>query len=467
MKKENIKLFILFFGFMILGALTASLGNDYFWHVKAGEYMVKNLTIPYIDVFSWYGIQNNLYWISHEWLSEVTIYGFKFIFGSAAPYVFCFVTYALIIIFLYLFNKKTLEKNTLFTIIWSAVGFMVFSKVMLPRPHMISFLLLVFTIYLLYDNYNNKESKKIYFLPLISMLWANFHGGSSNLPYVLCLIFIVGSLFNFKIGRLESKRIEKRQLIKYLVVFLLCALAVNINPHGFKMFTYPYVNMQDTFMLETILEWAPPSLSDLGDLPAYALLVVAALVMMLSTKKIRFVDLILLGAFVFLGLKSSKFIPLLYIVATFIVPSYMEKREEKLTKSVMIIFGFTILLLTSLIVYITMPRRQKMIPDEIIHYIKEKNPEKLYNHYNYGGYLIYNDIKVFIDGRADMYSKYNFRNAVDLAKYGHDYILNTYDFDMFVFMEGIQLQTELNKNPDYVMTKSVDGVVVYEKKVTE
>jgi len=467
MKKGNIKLFILFFGLMFLAALTASLGNDYFWHVKAGEYMVKNLTIPYVDVFSWYGIQKSLYWISHEWLSEVVIYTFKFLFGNAAPYVFCGVVHALIIGFLYIFNQKSLQKNTLFTILWSSIGFMVFSKVMLPRPHMISFLLLVFTVYLLYDNYYNKKSNKIFFLPLVSVLWANFHGGSSNLPYILCLIFIVGNLFNFKIGRLVSERIEIKQLLKYIAVFVLCALAVNINPHGFKMFMYPYENMQDSFMLKTILEWAPPSLSDFGDLSAFALLGVVALVMMLSIKKIKFIDLALLGAFVFLGLKSSKFIPLLYIVSTFIVPNYMERKEEEFTKGAMWIFGSTILLLGGLIVCLTMPRRDKMIPDEIISYIKEKNPERLYNHYNYGGYLIYNDIKVFIDGRADMYSKHNFRDAIDLATYGYDYILNSYDFDMFVFMEGINLQTELNKNPNYIITKSVDGVAVYEKKVTE
>ena len=99
MKKENIRLFVLFFGFMILAALTASLGNDYFWHVKAGEYMVKNLEIPYIDVFSWYGIEKGLYWISHEWLSEVFIYGFKFLFGNLGPYIFCLVIYALIVSF--------------------------------------------------------------------------------------------------------------------------------------------------------------------------------------------------------------------------------------------------------------------------------------------------------------------------------------------------------------------------------
>ena len=47
--------------------LTMRVESDYFWHIKAGEYMFKN-GILRKDVFSW--ILNGKYWMSHEWLFE-------------------------------------------------------------------------------------------------------------------------------------------------------------------------------------------------------------------------------------------------------------------------------------------------------------------------------------------------------------------------------------------------------------
>ena len=164
MKKFNWKLYLIFAGILLFALFNFGFGNDYYWHVKAGEYMVNNLKIPYHDIFSWYGISNNLYWMSHEWLSEVVLYIYRYIFKGLGPLIFNLSMYLLLITVIYKHNKEKLEKNKIFTFLWALVGFLIFSKVMLPRPHMISYTLLAFTIYILYDNFNNKNSKKIYFL---------------------------------------------------------------------------------------------------------------------------------------------------------------------------------------------------------------------------------------------------------------------------------------------------------------
>lgn len=39
---------------------------DYWWHLKAGEWIVQNKHVPVNDIFSWYGIENELNWTSHE-----------------------------------------------------------------------------------------------------------------------------------------------------------------------------------------------------------------------------------------------------------------------------------------------------------------------------------------------------------------------------------------------------------------
>ena len=51
-------------------------------------------------------------------------------------------------------------------------------------------IMLALTIFFSYDLFINENSKKIYFLPLVTLFWANFHGGSSNLSYIFCIIFL-------------------------------------------------------------------------------------------------------------------------------------------------------------------------------------------------------------------------------------------------------------------------------------
>lgn len=464
MKKFNWKLFLIFGGILFIAIFSFGFGFDYYWHVKAGEYIVNNLKIPYHDVFSWYGISQNLYWMSHEWLSEVVIYAYKYLFKGVGPILFSFSMYFILILVLFKCNQEKLEKNKIFTFAWALLGVIVFSRVMLPRPHMISYILLAFTIYVLYDNFNKKDSKKIYFLPIISMLWANFHGGSSNLPYILCFIFLVVGLFKFKFGKIEAEKISKNQTKKYLICGILSVLAIAINPHGLKMITYPYVNMGDSLMISNITEWASPSLNKTSDYGDFLLLGFIILTMITTKKKIKLVDLIILGAFLVLGFKSLKFISLLYIAATFIVFNFIEKFEFKIPK----VMTFSILITLILCFGILSPRlinkyNEKIIPDEIISHIKEKEPKKLFNYYGFGGYLIYNDIPVFIDGRADMYSKYNFKDAVDIENHGYDYLLSGYNFDMVVIPTNIPLNIHLSTNKNYKLTSQIEDVVIYEK----
>lgn len=465
-KKFNYKLFFLFAGILLLAAFSFGFGNDYYWHVKAGEYIVTNLKIPYYDIFSWYGISNHLYWMSHEWLSEVFLYLYKIIFKGLGPLIFCITTYVVFIFILFKCNSEKLEKNKLFTLFWALIGLITFSRVMLARPHMISYILLALTIYILYDNFNHKDSKKIYFLPLISMLWANFHGGSSNLPYLLCFIFLICGLFSFTFGKIEATKINKIQIKKYLICGILSVLAIAINPHGIKMITYPYINLQDNLMISSISEWASPSLNNVSDYGDFLLLGLVIIIMIVTRKKIKLIDFMVLGVFLVLGFKSVRFTSLLYIASTFVIFNYIEDYEFQFDKYLNIV-AIVIILVSgiSLGPKLVNSYNKKPIPDEIIDYIKEKSPERLFNFYDYGGYLIYNDIKVFIDGRADMYSKYNFSDAIDIQNRGYEYLLNGYNFDMFVIPNNIALNIHLSTNDKYVLVKQMDNVVIYEKIV--
>ena len=458
--------------------------NDYWWHIKAGEYIVTNKAIPFTDVFSWIGVKEGFYWHSHEWLAEIVLFfNFKLL-GEFSGYIFAVSLVLVLATLLYFFNREGYIQNKLLAIIWVFIGANSFIYVSSPRPHLISFIFLTITIYLLYEYRENEKSKKIWFIPLISFLWVNFHGGSSNLPYVLTFIFIFTGLFDFEIGKISFKRLSNKQIKTYLIIAICSVLVLVINPHGFDMITYPYSNMGDNFMLLNIAEWRSPDLKLKTDLIHYIIMAIPIMLFTTTKRKIDFIDLTLCFAFIYLTSKSIRFSILLYIVSTFFIFKYMEhlKFEFKTNKLIkltnkikvfsyklVLAFSFAIIIIIPLTV-ITSDVTEKLfkapISDEIIEYIKEAKPERLYNSYNAGGYLIYNDIPVFVDGRADMYSEGGtLKDAMNLDEMlvNVEEVINKYDFDMFLLDKDTQLVQYFEKINEFREVLKDDDYILFEK----
>lgn len=465
--KMNKKLSLVLIFFVVsIGLLCLSfysLDPDYLWHIKAGERIFYDGIIKY-DVFSWF--LKGKYWMSHEWLFEWFIFFLKNIFGKFHIIIYCGFFLGLLFYILFYKNRFNISKNILFSIVWISLVVLI-SLNMQVRPHLISYFLLSLTIYILYDLYNNEDSKKIYFLPLIEILWSNVHGGSSNLVYILCFIFFLVGLFDFNYIKIEAKRMKKGQLLKYFLVGIICCFSVLINIHGFKMFIYPYQNMVDKTMINNISEWRSTSLNDPIHYIYILELVFIFLVMIFSKKKFRFIDFVMFFISAYLGLKSIRFWFYTYIIANFYIFYYIDKR--KIDKGT----GVGICLLSVLFVIIFVIRIDRIINVDY-HYllskndiseVKRLNAKRLFNMYDYGGDLIYNNIDVFIDGRADLYSKYNYKDYLKITNLDGDYIslLNKYNFDYMIVNSKYPINTYLKYSNNYDRIYKNKSVIIYKK----
>lgn len=462
MKKNKVFILVSFICISIFLTSFFVLETDYFWHIKAGEYMFKNGPLTH-DVFSWFTYGK--YWMSHEWLFEVILYIFKLVFGNIHVIIYCFVAILSLFLILFFGNKDKLSKNIYYDLFYFMMFVLLSFGYVQARPHLFSYSFLALSTYLCIDLYNNKDSKKIFFLPLISILWANMHGGSSNMSYIIPSIFLVSGLFSFKFKKIESNRISKKQIYRYILIIILCMVGICINIHGIKLLIYPYINMMDTTMLNNISEWQPTSLKFIYHYYYYVFLLFVLITMIISSKKIRFIDIILFMAFAFLGLKSIRFWLYLPIVMSFIIFDYV--KEVKLSKYTLPIFYVLLVGLLGFSIYnfknVNLTYNLN-IDKELIEVLNEQKPKRLFNMYNYGGELIYHDVKVFVDGRADLYSKYNYKDYIDMSltkgnykqlfeKYNFDYYLLSKDYSVYDYimgMDGIQVLYEDN---DLVLIK--------------
>src|SRR5215204_169238 len=60
------------FAFAFLFASRPINDGDFWWHLKTGEYIIRNLSIPRTDFYSFTSFGKH--WVAHEWLSEVIFY---------------------------------------------------------------------------------------------------------------------------------------------------------------------------------------------------------------------------------------------------------------------------------------------------------------------------------------------------------------------------------------------------------
>ena len=465
MKKKKIIIAVLFIiSFSLFLTSLFKLEPDYFWHIKTGEYIYNNGIIKK-DIFSW--IVSNKYWMSHEWGFEIIIYSLKKIFSNYHIFIYLFSSFILLFLILYLFDKDKYYKNIPYTMLYILFFGIMFLPYIQIRPHMMSFVLLAILFYLLFDLYRNKDSNKIYFLPIISIIWANVHGGSSNLVYLFCFLFGIVGLFSFKFNKIEAIPLSKRQIKKYFIVGLLCIIGVLINIHGFKMFLYPYQNMLDSTMVNNIMEWRGTSLNYWFHYTFILFLLLMFFTMLFSKKKINLLDLVLFLVVSYLGLKSIRFWLFAPIIMSFIIFSYVKERniEKGSSLSFIIISIFFIGVFLYSFNNISNIKYNYYLNKKVISVLKKEKPKRLFNMYDYGGELVYNDIKVFIDGRADLYSKYNYNDYLDISNLNKDteLLIDKYNFDYFLISKNFPIYLYLKNSNNYKSIYEDKEMIIYKK----
>lgn len=397
-------------------------GNDYWWHVKTGEWIVKNHVVPKYDIFSWYGKEHHIKWIPHEWLSDVIFFWiFKFL-GNNGIFVFSVLMAIAFEIMVLSEIKAYVKKNLVIGGIFLIFFTTVITAFFYPRPHIFSYFLLFFEFKILYIFINNEDTKLIYIIPLIGILWSNLHGGSAMLSYTMCIVVFVSSLIKSNNDRLEYLRLKKKNSAKMLIVIILTVCGILINPIGIDVLLYPFLNQSDKLMISVIAEWQSPDIKDIGQLIIYYIpIILIAYEFILYRKNIHIIDILFTGLFLYLFLRSVRFIILWYICAMFSQMKYVKqlklKSYNEKIENIMVIFLILVVWSINTSYFIESIKNiqenlliKNEISDEMIDFIKKDSPKRLFNDYDFGGELIYNEVPVFFDSRADLYSQDNIMN---------------------------------------------------------
>ena len=408
--------------------------NDIFWQLKMGEKIWHEHYFPVKDIFSFTAYGD--LWTLEEWIPSTIFYVLNHYYGVAVLILFkaLLVTLTFSLFFL-LFNK--LKINLYISFLVFLLAALVNTRgVWVVFPSIFEYLFLVLTIFVIeYFKEANFKYTAI-FLSLLSLLWANSHGSFFLLTFVI-VCYILGSLLVDKIKqRYPSYQpvglvLNKVQRIRLLIVASISLITPFISPNGYFLFIYPfrislskftgYVGEYQKYWV--IWNW---DFNDFVHGFTFILIVLLIFLFLISIKKLNPIDLLLAAVFTGLASIAVRHVAIFALVALFIISKYIsvwfgEYRgyfKRSLTKDLLLILFivcFSYFYKTHIAPF-GFDLKETGYPKELAEFVnKHKIAGNMFNHYNYGGYLIWKmpDYKVFIDGRLEMY----------LGQVGQDYLV--------------------------------------------
>lgn len=284
--------------------------------------------------------------------------------------------------------------------------------------------------------------------------------------------------------------ISKKDNVKWLIIIMIiCIFTGLITPIGDTPYTYLIHTMQGN-TTENISEHLPMVLTQ--DMSAIVI-ISAYLIMLAFTKtKVRLSDLFLNIGLIVLALMSRRQLSMLCfigvialnnIISDFIKLYSTEKQIEQVKKAMVtwkgqIIAYILVILVTGVMLFDSRDNKivnDALYPVKACDYILENldvNNIKIFNDYNYGSYLMYRKIPVFIDSRADVYDpKFNGLKDDIFQDYIKTSGLNKYYEDTFehygithvISYANSKLALYLSHDYDYKELYKDKNFVIYER----
>ena len=182
------------------------------------------------------------------------------------------------------------------------------------RPQMFSFLFASIYVAVLGNYARDEKSRSLWWLVPLMVVWVNMHAGFA-FGLALIMLTIAGLTLEGILSRAESLAVIWRRRASLVLGGMLCGVAILLNPHGARMYLYPFETLRSHAMMKYIEEWLSPNFQELMFQPLLLMIFATFSALALSSKRLRLLDLVLLLATTAGALRSARNIPFFVLVA--------------------------------------------------------------------------------------------------------------------------------------------------------
>jgi hypothetical protein len=456
---------VVFLLVLAAGSQMLSIDSDLGRHLTIGNFILEDRIVPTRDLFS-HTLPNQSR-PPYEWLSQVLFALANRLLGLDGVMIFTALIIALTFALVFRFADRRCESPFIaFLITFLAVG--ASSIHWLPRPHILTFLLLAIWIENL-EQLRQGKPVKLFTFPLIMLFWANLHGG---------FVFGILTWFAYCTGWVWTrwqKHADDQTGLKLLFAGVTSLIASVITPdlwHNWEA----VLNNRSSFILSRTGETMPPDLTSLSVLPFTVLLALTIFLFLIYYKTHSTSHLFLLSGLGLMSLFMARNIPLFAIACS---PIVSELTKASLTpwkawrqiearfsgfrrQSQWHILPLTVTLLTVTFFanhYFSNGQtifhfNPQVFPVHAMNWL-ELHPQsgRMLNEFNWGGYILYRtwpQQQVFLDSQSDFYGEAFMRDYAQIASSQGDWenLLKKYQATWAIIPRDWPLAREL-KNQEW------------------
>ena len=282
---------------------------DFWFHLKSGEYILRNHTFPTTDPFSFNVFGQHC--IVHGWLTTVLFYIVQSRLGFGAL-IFLF---ALLITLTFWFVYRRCHAHPFVTGFAILLGVLSVSTNIGVRPRV--FTLLLTSVFLLVL----ERGKRLWILIPLTALWANLHGGFFFGPAFIALA-IVGVVLDKWLGDVNVDLWPRLRVMGLVLVG--SVLAIVVNPYGVEMLYVPIRVLQTTVYKEVVVDWLSPDFHRPEVFPFLLLFLLTTAALALSPVRPKPSELLLFIATLYLSFNSQRNIAIFALVAVPLFANYAQ-----------------------------------------------------------------------------------------------------------------------------------------------
>jgi hypothetical protein len=390
-------------------ALLIAVGNgllndpDTMWQIKVGQWILDHGAVPETDIYSF--TMAGQPWISTQWLAQVMYAKVYAIAGWSGPVVLAAAAIALT--FALFARQLSARLSESAVLVCAATALALTTPHLLARPHVLAMPVMVLWIGGLIDAADRREAPSFMLLPLIT-LWANLHGG-----FVFGLFLVGPAALDVLVG--AEPRMRVRLALRWGAFGCAALIASCCTPYGWNALLASRKILSLGNALPLISEWRP---ADFGGIGIFELVLLGGIGLALYRGvRLPVMRIALLLGLLHMALSQVRAAEILAFVAPMALAAPLARQiggadlsasGTRRPPGAVLVAGVLAALAAGTVIYGSMHRFEPIMrgtPVAAVATLKKLSLARVFNDYDFGGYLIASDVPTFIDGRTELFGE--------------------------------------------------------------
>jgi hypothetical protein len=341
-------LFVALVGMLALTALSVRLLGDagIGWHIRTGQLILTTHAIPRVDPFS--PAAGGQPWFAWEWLYDVLVGWLESVAGLNGVVLLSGLVIALVFSWTLrlLLRRGTNILVALVLVLLAASASMIH---FLARPHVVSWLFTLVCFWILESSErscdgSHSETRLLWFLPLLMLVWVNVHGGFL-VGFALLAIYWCAAVWQWfrptgdRFDDVLRKIRVGRRIGTLTIAGILSAAATLVNPHGWRLHLHIYRYLSNRFLMDHIDEFHSPNFHYVAQRCFAGLLLLALVALAAKRREVRLSQGLVVLFAVYSGLYASRNIPVSSLLLILVIGPWLSDAMERLADRRMALRG--------------------------------------------------------------------------------------------------------------------------------